>query len=113
MSRLQKLFCEKNNNNLDDMVSILIPVRNEANNIRECLESIISQDYEAFEVIILDDRSTDKTAKIVETFQGTTDCLKLINGKELPDGWVGKNWACHQLSEHAKGQLILFMDADT
>ena len=113
MSRLQKLFCEKNNNNLDDMVSILIPVRNEANNIRECLESIISQDYEAFEVIILDDRSTDETVKIVETFQGTTECLRLINGKELPDGWVGKNWACHQLSEHAKGQLILFVDADT
>lgn len=113
LGALDQFSTQTNFNNSGDFVSILIPARNEANNIGDCLESIISQDFESFEVIILDDRSTDGTVKVVESFLGSNQFVRLVKGKDLPDGWVGKNWACHQLSEHAKGQLILFMDADT
>ena len=95
------------------MVSILVPARNEAHNIEDCLSSLLSQDYRNYEVIVLDDESQDTTAEILQRLSCNNAILKVIPGQPLPSGWLGKNWACHQLSQVAEGELILFVDADT
>lgn len=94
-------------------VSILVPARNEALNIEGCVRSLLAQDYPEFEVIVLDDQSTDETRTILEKIQLKNPKLKIINGSSLPAGWLGKHWACHQLAIAARGELILFTDADT
>ena len=91
-------------------VSVLIPARNEEDNISACICSLLAQDYPCFEVIVLDD-SEDRTTEILESFHDPK--LQWIKGKTLPSGWLGKTWACHQLSELAKGEYLLFTDADT
>ncbi|HEM48976.1 MAG TPA: glycosyltransferase [Caldithrix sp.] len=94
-------------------VSILIPARNEKDNITACLEHLLNQDYKNIEIIILDDESNDGTSKIVRQLQKGNPQVKLIYGKPLPNGWTGKNWACHQLSQTAAGEIFIFTDADT
>ncbi|MBC7187459.1 MAG: glycosyltransferase [Calditrichaeota bacterium] len=94
-------------------VSVLIPARNEARNIRRCLESILAQDYPALEVLVLDDGSTDGTAAIVEAVAATDKRVRPIRGLPLPQGWTGKNFACHLLAREARGEWLLFTDADT
>jgi len=94
-------------------VSILIPARNEENRISECLESLISQCNNVIEIIVLDDRSVDSTSEIVMGFSELDSRVKLMAGEELPSGWIGKHWACHQLSLVARGNYLLFIDADT
>jgi glycosyltransferase involved in cell wall biosynthesis len=94
------------------LVSVLIPARNEESNITNCLTSIIAQTYGALEIIVLDDDSEDRTAEIVGSLRKVDERISLINGKPLPEGWVGKNWACNQLAEHAGGTYLLFIDAD-
>jgi len=93
-------------------VSVLIPARNEQANISDCLQSLLKQDYSDMEIRVLDDHSTDETAKIVQSFAENHSHIKLIRGKELPAGWTGKNWACHQLAEQAAGEVFIFTDAD-
>ena len=95
------------------IVSILVPARNDEGNIKQCLQSLVDQNYEALEILVLDDRSTDKTAKIIKDVSSSSAKIKFLEGTPLPKGWVGKNWACHQLSKQATGELILFIDADT
>ena len=104
----------------EPFVSLLIPARNEQNNIAACVRSLIAQDYHSFEIIVLDDQSTDQTAMIVQDIiresaashrQGPR--VQLIKGTPLPAGWVGKNHACHQLASYAQGEYLLFTDADT
>ena len=97
----------------EPMVSVLIPARNEELNIRECVVSVLSQDYDNYELLVLDDNSEDKTHDILISIMEETKKLKVLRGAELPAGWAGKNWACHQLSEAANGELLLFIDADT
>jgi chlorobactene glucosyltransferase len=94
------------------LVSVLIPARNEEKNISDCLSTLQTQTYSRFEVIVLDDHSSDATHKIAKAFAASDDRMKVIRGKELPPGWTGKNWACSQLSKKAKGKILLFMDAD-
>ncbi len=94
-------------------VSVIIPARNEAINITEVVQSILRSDYEPFEVIVVDDRSTDDTAaKIRELMEGDIR-VRLLPGSELPEGWFGKPWACTQGAREASGELLLFTDADT
>lgn len=94
------------------MVSILVPARNEARNIRACVESLLAQDYPSWELLVLDDHSDDGTGQIArELCSGQRGTV--LNGQALPGGWVGKNWACHQLSEKARGEYLFFTDADT
>jgi chlorobactene glucosyltransferase len=92
-------------------VSVLIPARNEEHRILLCLESLLNQNYSNFEILVLDDRSEDNTSKVVRNLGGKN--VRLIAGKPLPSGWIGKSWACHQLAELARGDLLLFTDADT
>ena len=94
-------------------VSVLVPARNEEANIRGCVESLLAQNYPDFEVLVLDDNSTDQTRAILEQISQQASRLKIHNGETLPAGWLGKHWACHQLSQKASGELILFTDADT
>jgi len=93
-------------------VSILIPARNEENNIKKVIESSLKQNYPSFEVIVLDDNSTDKTYEIARNYEATNSNFKIIKGDKLPDGWFGKNWACYQLANNASGETLIFTDAD-
>ncbi|MDZ7291803.1 MAG: glycosyltransferase family 2 protein [candidate division KSB1 bacterium] len=93
-------------------VSVLIPARNEEHNIGACLEGLRKQNYPELEILVLDDGSTDRTAEIVQRFAREDVRIKLIAGTPLPSGWLGKTWACHQLSMHASGDIFVFTDAD-
>ena len=94
-------------------VSVLIPARNEEQNIEACLNSLQAQDYPAFEVLVLDDSSTDKTAEIVTRLADQDKRIQLIKGGPLPEDWAGKPYACYQLAMKARGDWLLFVDADT
>ncbi|MDZ7376900.1 MAG: glycosyltransferase family 2 protein, partial [candidate division KSB1 bacterium] len=93
-------------------VSILIPARNEEQNIGKCLDGLTKQDYPNFEIIVLNDHSDDNTLQVIQEHQKRDERIQSINGKDLPDGWLGKNWACHQLSQVATGDIFIFTDAD-
>ena len=95
-----------------DMVSILIPVRNEEHNILNLLESIRNQDYQNYEVIILDDHSTDNTQELCAKFCRLNKRFRVIPGKALPKDWLGKNYACYQMAAESKGTFLMFLDAD-
>ncbi len=100
-------------NNISSLVSVLIPARNEEVNIKRCLYSLIDQSYKNLEIIVLDDDSDDQTYNIVKDISKNFSSIKLIKGERKLNGWTGKNWACHQLSKFAKGDFLLFIDADT
>ena len=95
------------------MVSVLLPARNEAATLGVCLSMLVEQDYPSFEVVVLDDNSDDGTADIAADWARSDPRIRAIRGAKLPDGWVGKCYACHQLSELARGDFLLFVDADT
>jgi chlorobactene glucosyltransferase len=95
------------------LVSIMIPARNEAENIKMCISSLLKQDYTNIEILVLDDNSTDDTSLIVKSISEKDNRVKLIAGKPLKEGWIGKSYACHQLAKLAKGKYFLFTDADT
>lgn len=93
-------------------VSLLIPARDEERTITRCLESLRQQAYPDFEIIVLDDHSRDRTADLVREQAALDPRIRLLQGEALPPGWTGKNWACHQLSRAAAGEILLFTDAD-
>jgi chlorobactene glucosyltransferase len=93
-------------------VSVIIPARNEAATIATVVRSVLDTSYSPFELLVVDDRSSDGTAAIVESLPADPR-LRLVRGEELPEGWYGKPWACFQGYRHARGELLLFTDADT
>lgn len=97
---------------LDDppMVSVCVPARNEERGIRACLESLLKQDYPQFEVIVVNDHSTDRTGELINGLKDPR--LIALEGEPLPDGWLGKPFALYQAFQKAKGDLLLFTDAD-
>jgi chlorobactene glucosyltransferase len=96
-----------------ELVSIVVPARNEERNIERCVRSLGAQRFGAFEIIVVDDRSEDATAKILERLAADEPRLRVIAGAELPAGWVGKPWALQQGAHVARGSWLLFTDADT
>lgn len=92
------------------LLSILLPARNEAEVIGTTLQSLLAQTYPNLEIILLDDNSTDGTGTIARSFHDPR--LKVMTGELLPPGWLGKNWACYQLAQRARGEYLLFTDAD-
>jgi len=104
---------ENNNAEIKESLSILIPARNEENNIEKCIKSINFEKKFIHEVLVLNDSSTDSTEEILKKLSKKHAKLKVIKGKERPNGWTGKSFACFQLSKYAKSNLILFIDADT
>lgn len=98
------------------LVSVIIPARNEAANIETCVRSILGTAYEPIEVVVVDDRSSDGTAAIIEQVARSPEArgrLRLVRGGELPAGWFGKPWALVQGCRVASGTILLFADADT
>lgn len=95
------------------MVSIIVPARNEGVAISKCLQSLLSQDYDNYEVIAVDDSSTDNTFSIISDLSKNNHTLTPIKCPPRPDDWVGKNWACFQGYKKSAGEILLFTDADT
>jgi chlorobactene glucosyltransferase len=96
------------------LVSILVPARNEGQNIKSCLESLVQQDYPNYEILVLDDQSTDNTLEQIQQLAGQHPVIQVLRGESAPpNGWNGKSYACHRLSEQADGEWLLFTDADT
>lgn len=93
-------------------VSVLIPARNEAAVIGESIQLLHAQEYAAREMLILDDNSEDGTGHLAGQAAGGANDVRILAGAPLPAGWMGKNWACHQLAHHAQGDILLFTDAD-
>jgi len=94
-------------------VSVLVPARNEERSIGACLDSLTQQAYSDYEIIVLDDGSSDRTADIVRMHAGRCDTVRIEAGRPLPPGWFGKAFACVQLASLARGDLLIFTDADT
>lgn len=92
-------------------ISVCVPARNEEAGIGRCVASILNQPHNLHEVLVLDDGSTDGTADILGGFESPR--LRVMRGIPKPDGWLGKPWACRQLSDAATGDILLFLDADT
>ncbi|MBO6795456.1 MAG: glycosyltransferase [Balneolaceae bacterium] len=93
-------------------VSICIPARNEEANIGRCVESVLAQTYPNVEVLVLDDQSEDRTPEILKELSDSDSRLKVLSGTPKPDDWLGKPWACHQISKAATGDILVFLDAD-
>jgi chlorobactene glucosyltransferase len=95
------------------LVSILVPARNEENNIEKCVRSLLAQNYPSFEILVLDDQSSDGTNAILAQLAISQPALQVLSGIPPPEGQAGKNWACSQLAQQAQGDLLFFTDADT
>ncbi|HKM84729.1 MAG TPA: glycosyltransferase [Terriglobales bacterium] len=101
--------------NGEPKVSIIVPARNEAEHIRETLSQLLALDYPNYEVVVVNDRSTDRTGQIVDEVAASPQAhglLKVIHISELPSGWLGKTHAMWRAGEQASGDWLLFTDAD-
>jgi chlorobactene glucosyltransferase len=96
-----------------NMVSVLVPARNEEKNIENCVNSLLNQTYQNYEILVIDDNSSDNTWRILEKLAKENSRVRVFRGKPLPEGWYGKPYALHQLHEQARGEILLFTDADT
>lgn len=94
-------------------ISVVVPVRNEEAKIARCLESLARQDYPNFEIIVIDDRSTDGSGQIIKELAAGHPCIKVIPGRKSRPGWLGKCNALDHGTPQAKGEWLVFSDADT
>ncbi len=95
------------------LISVCVPARNEERNIRACVESLLAQTYPNFEIIVVDDRSTDATPQILSQLAAQDARINVISGSDLPPGWAGKPHALVQAVNAARGDWLCFVDADT
>ena len=103
----------ENTSKTNPKVSIILPARNEEEFIGKCLDSLVKQDYENYEIIVIDDSSEDKTGEIISEYAKKYPKIIPVSARPKPDGWMGKNWACMEGYGKATGKLLLFTDADT
>ncbi len=97
--------------NKNPPVSIIVPARNEADDLPDCLPTLLDQKYPEFEVIVVNDRSTDQTGSILDSMEDPN--LRVIDGEPRPDDeWKGKPWAARQGAREARHDWLLFTDAD-
>ena len=108
--RLERI---KNIKNTLPRVSIILPARNEERYIRRCIDSLIKQDYPDFEIVLVNDESSDKTLEIMNEYQNSYPDIKVLSVNRPDDDWIGKNWACYQGYLKSNGNLLLFTDADS
>jgi glycosyltransferase involved in cell wall biosynthesis len=94
-------------------VSVILPARNEGRYIARCLDSLLGQDYPNFEIIAINDSSTDGTGEIMKAYAANDLRVMHIDASPKPEGWTGKNWACYQGFLRARGELLIFTDADS
>lgn len=95
------------------LISVIIPARDEQRNIQRCIQALLNQTYPSYEIIIVDDRSSDATPQILDQLAEADPRLRVIHGAELPPGWAGKPHALVQGIAAARGEWLCFMDADT
>ena len=95
------------------LVSVLIPARDEEENIENCINSLLKQDYRDYEILIIDDNSEDRTYEIIQQLMKQSKRIRIFKGEKLPADWYGKPFALNQLVSHANGEILLFTDADT
>lgn len=95
------------------LVSICVPARDEERNIRRCIEALLRQTHPNLEFIVIDDRSSDSTPRILQEVASRDPRLHILHGEDLPEGWAGKPHALFQASQHARGDWLCFIDADT
>lgn len=95
------------------VVSVVIPARDEARNIERCLRSVLAASYPRLEVIVVDDHSADGTGAIARRTSEGDPRVRVIANPDLPPGWFGKPWACHNGAAAARGEILCFIDADT
>lgn len=103
----------ENKSKINPKVSIILPARNEEEFIGRCLDSLVQQDYENYEIIVIDDSSEDSTWNIISKYASSHPKIVPVSAKPKPEGWMGKNWACMEGYKKATGDLLLFTDADT
>jgi len=94
-------------------VSVIITAKNEEEMIKRSLESVTSQTYSNLEIIVVDDSSEDRTRDLALDFSRKDPRIRVVDAGEKPSDWVGKSWACWRGNEFAKGDLLLYMDADS
>jgi len=94
-------------------VSIILPARNEEAFIEKCINSLLEQDYENYEIVAIDDRSDDNTGNIIKKISKENSKVAYVLAEPKPEKWIGKNWACIEGFRKASGELLLFTDADT
>jgi len=94
-------------------VSVILPARNEEKFIEKCLDSLVEQDYDDYEIIAINDSSNDSTGNLMKKYSEKFPKVIFVDAKPKPDGWMGKNWACMEGYKKASGNLLLFTDADT
>jgi chlorobactene glucosyltransferase len=95
------------------MVSVLVPMRNEETNIENCLNSLCNQTYQNYEILVIDDNSIDNTMTILKKMSRENKQIRIFSGNPLPEAWFGKPYALQQLSKEARGDILVFTDADT
>ena len=93
-------------------LSVCVPARNEERGVEACLNSLLNQNYPNFEVIAIDDHSTDRTGDIMRNLAQENSRLKVLKAADLPEGWLGKPFALHQAFKVTQGEYLLFTDAD-
>jgi chlorobactene glucosyltransferase len=94
------------------LISVIVPARNEAANIERCVRSLLTQTYPNLEIIVIDDGSSDATPEILARLAAESSRLQVVIGRPLPGGWLGKPYAVHQGVQRARGDWLLFVDAD-
>ncbi len=94
-------------------VSIIVTAKNEERVILRCLASLVEQTYRTLEIVVVDDGSSDRTASIAKELGKSDERITLVTAGEKPRGWVGKSWPCQKGSENSRGELLLFVDADS
>jgi chlorobactene glucosyltransferase len=97
----------------DELVSVIVPARNEARSIETCMRSILASRWTQLELIVMNDHSTDGTGEIARRVAAEDPRVTVIDVPDLPSGWFGKQWGCHNAQLRAKGALLVFTDADT
>jgi glycosyltransferase involved in cell wall biosynthesis len=94
-------------------VSVILPARNEEKYIGKCLQTLLRQNYPNYEIVVINDSSTDRTGDIINQLALKSSSILVVNAKPKPEDWVGKNWACYEGYQRATGDVFLFTDADT
>lgn len=109
---LSPLYLPNKSEKGNELVSVLIPARDEEKNLPGLLSDLTKQEHSNLEILVYNDHSTDNTEGVINAFKEKDNRIRLLSAKDLPKGWLGKNFACHNLASQAKGKYFLFLDAD-